>query len=123
MKRLWVCCAILAFMLVMASGWVHYLKKSSERLSNMIDEAEQLAEQRSPEAAEAIDELCSYWESFASAAAFFESSSTLLSISVSAAQREYIYAKENDEFFSECEVIRNGADRIFRSNLPFLPNR
>lgn len=82
-----------------------------------------LAEERSPEAPHAIDELCGYWESFASAAALFESSDSIAGISDAAAKLRYLYEKDNDEFYSECEVIRCGADRIYRSNVPFLPNK
>lgn len=123
MKRLWLCCAILTVILAAAFGWAIYLHKSCEKLGRLIDTAQQLAEKRSPDTEDAIAELCDYWKSFAGAAAFFETSDTLSGISEAAAKLSYLYAKDNDEFFSECEVVRCGADRIYRSNVPFLPNK
>lgn len=123
MKRLWLCSAILVVILSAAGGWAIYLHKSCERLSFLIDRAQSLAEERSPATEDAIAELCDYWEDFAAAAAMFESSESLSGISETAAKLEYLYKKDNDEFFSECEVVRCGADRIYRGNVPFLPNK
>lgn len=123
MKRLWLCIAILSVLLLSSFGWAIYLHSSCEKLSRLIDKAQELAEQRSDDTEKAIDELCDYWESFAGAAAFFESSDSLGGISDAAAKLSYLYKKDNDEFFSECEVVRCGADRIYRGNVPFLPNK
>lgn len=123
MKRLWLCVAILAFILSAAFGWAIYLHKSCEKLGSLIDTAQELAEKRSPNTEDAITELCDYWEGFVAAAAFFETSDSLAGMSEAAAKLSYLYAKDNDEFFSECEVVRCGADRIYRSNVPFLPNK
>lgn len=123
MKRLHLCIAILASILLLAFGWSAFLNKSCERLSALIDTAQSLAERRSPDTPQAIDELCSYCAYFTAAAAFFESAESLSGMSEAAAKLKYLYQKDNDEFFSECEVVRFGADRIYRGNMPFLPNR
>ncbi len=123
MKRVWLCCGILAVIFIFGVGWSVFLGACSRHMNELIDKAQSLAETRSPDTEKAIEELCSYWESMASTAAFFESAETVSGIGDAVARIEYLYRKDNDEFFSECEVIRGGVDRIYRSNMPLLPNR
>lgn len=123
MKRLHLCIAILAAILLCAVGWSAFLNNSCKRLNALIDTAQSLAEERSPDTPRAIDELCDYCADFTATAAFFENAESLSGMSEAAAKLKYLYKKDNDEFFSECEVVRCEADRIYRGNVPFLPNK
>ncbi len=123
MKRVWLCCGILVAIFLFGIGWSAYLKSFSSEINELIDKAQQLAETRDPKTEEVIEELSGYWSDMASLAAYFESAQSLSGIGDAAAKIAYLYEKDNDEFFSECEVIRGGVDRIYRSNVPLLPNR
>ena len=122
MKRIIFCICILLTIISVSAGWSVYLYNGNQKLFSLIDNAQALAETKDECADEAISELCAYWERFSSVAALFETSDRLDNISDSCAKLKPLYEKDNEEFFSECEVMRFAAERIFRNDIPFLPN-
>ncbi len=123
MKRVWICSLIIALILIISSAWLVVLCNKNERLSQLIDEAvESVRSGDSDTATRAIDDLCKYWESFYATASVFERSTPLDNVSDSVAKLKSLYENGSEEFYSECETIRCAADRIFKSNLPFVPD-
>ena len=49
MKRVWLCCGILAVIFIFGVGWSVYLGACSKRMNELIDRAQSLAETRSPD--------------------------------------------------------------------------
>lgn len=123
MKRVLLCSGIIAAILITSAVWLFVLYSHNQRLSELIDEAVYLSAGEDREKAEnAIDDLCEYWEDFYNTACIFERSAPLDSVSDSVAKLKSLYENGSEEFYSECEVIRCAADRIFKSNLPFVPD-
>lgn len=120
MKRVWLCIGILGAIICLSAGWLACLYDRTKEMSRLIDNCVTLAENDSEDTREAISELCDYWESFYGIASLFENSLALNSISDSVSKLMPLYEKDNDELFSECEMIKVACDRIFRSNMPFV---
>lgn len=123
MKRVVFCVAILLGIVIVSTAWIISLCHKNEKLSELIDNAVSVSKSGDREKTlTAIDELCEYWESFYNVASVFERSTPLDNVSDSVAKLESLYENSSEEFYSECEMIRCAADRIFRSNVPFLPD-
>lgn len=123
LKRVWACCAIIVSILITSACWLMTLYRKNERLSELIDTAIESARSGDEDIAmQAIDSLCEYWEGFYTTASVFERSIPLDSVSDSVAKLKSLYENGSEEFYSECEMIRCAADRIFKSNLPFVPD-
>lgn len=118
MKRLVVCLAIIAAIIAAGIFSISAVSSKNDRLYGHIQSVLD-AYGSGEDAREEISALENYFQKdYAPCLGCFVNDNMISELSVSVFKLRPMLESECDEFTAECEAIRTGAERIYRSELP-----
>lgn len=118
MKRLVLCCAMLAAIIGLAVVSLNMLKKSGEELYDSIDCCLKAYYSGSGEVFDEIERIEQNWGSYYVKASYLTRSASLDDISCSVAKLEPLLKADCDEFASELNSIRYRVFLIYEAQIP-----
>ncbi len=123
MKRGIICIVILGVMLALSVTELFYLRSEVEKITADVNAIIALSQSdRSDSVNAAIDKLRGRWQSLYRHCAFFIQTQKLEETNLAISRLEVMYENENDEFFSELEVIKASLEKIYINELPRVEN-
>lgn len=123
MKRGIICIVILSVMLTLSITELFYLKSGVKKITADVNTIIALSQSDSADSVNtAIDSLKSHWQSLYRHCAFFIQTQKLEETNLAISRLEVMYENENDEFFSELEVIKASLEKIYINELPRVEN-
>ena len=123
MKRGIICIVILSVMLTLSITELFYLKSGVKKITADVNTIIALSQSDSTDSVNtAIDSLKAHWQSLYRHCAFFIQTQKLEETNLAISRLEVMYENENDEFFSELEVIKASLEKIYINELPRVEN-
>ncbi len=123
MKRVLLCGAITAIIIITSVIMLISLNNHNNALCSKVDECVEAYENKKSELAlQKVEELTHLWEDYYTDMAFVVQSDKIHGICVSISKLKPLLKEQSNEFISECESIKLSLELIYDSHYPYLRN-